>query len=295
MKVYEYSLYYNERDVAEIKARESQCWVDELHICEANRTFRGASKPYEFDLSFPHIRYHMLNGNAFREPYYFKLSRRFPFIRKASTAWLNEAIQRNYVTQVIDPLADDIVVLSDIDEIIDSRYVEKLLAMARDQDIVTVRLHFTMFYLNLFSTNWDKVWNYTPEDYSYRVFVMTGRYFQAMKKKKLTSNTLRRRGEGGKLTRRITCMDTISGFHHSWLGGGRQVLTKLKAYAHDSDHHVNAILDKDGNYDEEKVRDLISRGESLFPGHRLERQDPDTVDFLPTIRENVERYRRFIL
>lgn len=68
---------------------------------------------------------------------------------------------------------DDIVILSDIDEIIDSRYLDEIIHEVRKRGIVTIKLCFTLFYLNLVSTNWGGA------PISYRLFIMT-KYFKKM-------------------------------------------------------------------------------------------------------------------
>lgn len=49
---------------------------------------------------------------------------------------------------------EDIVILSDVDEMILNEYFEEIIEIAKQKEIMTIKLHFTLFYFNLYSTNW---------------------------------------------------------------------------------------------------------------------------------------------
>lgn len=85
------------------------------------------------------------------------------------TAWYNEGVSRNHTLWNVDYNDDDILVLSDIDEIIDSRFADEIIDSVKQLGIVTVKIYFTMFYFNLFCKKWSG-----PEGYSYRIFVARG-------------------------------------------------------------------------------------------------------------------------
>ena len=121
----------------------------------------------------------------------------------------NETMQRNYVHEVLSPEANDIVILADIDEIVDHTLAQELIDLARKHGVVSVELHHTMFYLNLFSQNWHELWDGAPENYAYRLFVMTGEHFNTMK---YTSNSLRRDGEWGYINGKYIWKKAFTGF-----------------------------------------------------------------------------------
>lgn len=163
---------------------------------------------------------------------------------------------------------------------------------AKRRGILTLKLHFTLFYLNLFSTNWHELWANSPSDYSYRVFIMKGSYFNSMK---LTSNKLRRKGEAGKLTKSVYCFDEIMGFHLSWLGDADQIVAKLQSYAHDISDHSGSIVDENGELCVEKIRMKIMKRESLFDGHKLEIRNVGEIRFLRAIEENIHSYKELLI
>lgn len=283
MKIYQCTPFYNEQFIANLNLEESSKWIDEFHITEGNMNFQYKEREYEFkiDNKFNNLRYHKFNckGKYVEKNIYGKLKlfkNRFSKneYRKqimSSPTWYNEAVQRNTSCKYINPNDDDIVILSDIDEIIDSRYAEKIISEVKKRGIVTIKLYFTLFYLNLYSTNWGG-----PEDYSYRVFIMTGKYFKNMD---VSSDELRKLGEQGKLINKIYCLDEICGFHHSWLGDEEFILNKIKSYAH-TEHSEYADI----NY----IKKCLKNKKSIFPGHELVlRNDVELIESIKNKKDSL--------
>lgn len=269
MRVFECCMYYDEAMAAAIKIAESSRWVDELHVLESDRTFKDAPKPFTFSLAHPCLHFH-----RHFEP---KVDR---FIRRLRgrklTAWGREAQQREACSARIDPAAGDIVVLSDIDEIIDSRLAEPIIDAARKHGIISVRLHFTLFYLNVVSLNWHDVWPGSAPDYAYRVFVMTGEHFNRLRG---NTHSLRTRGQSGQLATEVPLFEGFAGFHHSWLGDASYVGRKIAAYAHRLDEHIPEIARPDGTVDTDCVDRLMRQGRSIFAHHELSVVAPATRGF----------------
>jgi len=262
MKIIECCPFFNENLVAKIKIEEGEKWIDELHIAECDKTFRYKDKPYTFaHVGERIIRYHQLKGKLAFKKSRWGLTRKPWFIKYKSYPWQNEAIQRNFVCRQFDYSDSDIIILSDIDEIIDSRYADRLVHEVKAHGIVTVKFHFSFFFFNLFSRNWPG-----PPDYSYRTFAMTGTRFRQMT---MTSDQLRKAGECGDLLQDVHCFDEIVGFHHSWLGNEQAVAEKLRAYAHAPDDHAKGLFVGDAiNMD--YLKDCIAQQRSIFgPEHEL--------------------------
>jgi molecular chaperone DnaK len=112
-----------------------------------------------------------------------------------------EQLADSLIKRTIDPckkaLKNAGLSTSDIDEIIDSRFSEELIRYVNKYGITTIKLHYTLYYFNLFSKNWVG-----PPDYSYRVFLMSGEYF---KRNSVNSNLLRKAGERGDLVETVKC------------------------------------------------------------------------------------------
>jgi hypothetical protein len=241
VNVYEYSPFLNEHRVLEIKAREAAKWVHEIHLCEADRTFSYGVKDTNFHPSAEalpcRVRHHSLKTDGvFRKPdenqiYYDpKVHGRDGFdtwywrLLCGNAAYHNEAVQRNYATSFLHDVVtdEDIVILSDVDEIVDSRFAERIVEETKRHGIMTMRLHYSVFYLNLFTRT-----NHGVSDFSYRLFVMTGRYFKTMP---FTPDYLRKRGIEGGFLNEIYCPEQHLGFHHSWLEPDKNALRKLQAF-----------------------------------------------------------------
>jgi hypothetical protein len=246
VKVHEFSPFFNEVRVLEIKLREAAGWIDRVHLCEADHTFSNAPKPWNYPAADLERRAPELGAfvdyaplataGLFRDPparqiYYDpRRHRREGFdswyweLLRGNAAYHNEAVQRNWPTrQVVQEVGDDdIVILSDVDEILDSRHAERIIDATRKHGIITVKLYFSVFYLNLFSAS-----NHGVPDFAYRLYVMTVRHFRTLP---FTPDYLRKRGiEGGWLDV-IPCLPEPMGFHHSWLEHRKNAFPKLKAF-----------------------------------------------------------------
>ena len=238
MKVYEFCSFLNENEVAEIKIKENESWVDELHILEANKTFTYNDKPYNFNegLITSKVKYHQVNmdeefrkteenkdyfnndtcgADNFDKWYWNLLSQNYGFF--------NEAVQRNKCAMLKEIVSDDdIIILSDLDEIIDSRFADQIIDAVKKHQVLTVKLHYTSFYFNLFLQS-----NHGAPNFSYRWFAMTGRYFKSMP---FTGDFLRKKGIAEAMYDVVPCLDFMAGFHHSWVNHPINALPKLKAF-----------------------------------------------------------------
>jgi hypothetical protein len=248
MKVYEYSPFFNEARVLQIKLREADRWVDEVHLCEADRTFSYSPKPLYLASILKQqahgpqlerrVRAHALvSDGVFRAPsaeaIYYDPSRHgvgdfdrwYWQLLSGNAAYHNEAVQRNRAISVLARHVrdDDLVILSDVDEIIDSRHAEFIASETAKHGIITVKLHYSVFYLNLFTAS-----NHGMPHFSYRLFVMTGRYFRTLP---FSPDYLRKRGIEGGFRDFIHCPEQVLGFHHSWLDHEQNAFPKLQAFA----------------------------------------------------------------
>jgi hypothetical protein len=264
-----------------------------LHLCEATRSFRGQPRPVALTQADDFARLHVLDAaSRFHPEYRWGFSRHAPFFRRKDVARKNETIQRNHVHDVLDLEDDDIVILSDVDEIIDSRHADEIVEMARKHGVISIRMHHSLFFLNLYSTNWHELWDGAPPDYAYRVFVMTGRYFRA---RRFTSDRIRRLGEWGRLASEVTLLGGMRGFHHSWLGDEKAALAKLQAYSHQVSDHVGELYDGAGAASLDRLGRMIREGRSIFPGNRLEVRGFDEIEPLGYVAENAERFAHLVL
>ncbi|MDE1309877.1 hypothetical protein MCX36_05310 [Vibrio aestuarianus] len=278
-KIYEFCSFFNENLIAQLKAKESSKWMDKLVIHEADYTFSYKEKGFLLDSNLAEsefITYKKLNVTSRFKKNGYGMSRIFPYFRFKNRSWHNETIQREFNTTIkeLDVKDDDILIFSDIDEIIDSRKAQELIKLVNIHNIITVKLHYSLFYLNLFSEDWAG-----PKDYSYRVFIMTGSHFRKLE---CTVDQLRKKGERGELVDEVFCPNDFYGFHHSWLGDENKILEKLEAYSHTPDEHDGSISSQ-GKYDINVIRSKLLKGESIYKGHKLKINND--LDFLSSIDE----------
>lgn len=286
--------FYNESLIAKLQIHEASKWVDEIHITEFDKSFKYT----EHELAFgnlallPKVFYHPMQARgkylAPRRyiPHFIlnPVSRWLKHIVRG-TAWYNEAVSRNYSLWNSNYDDDDILILSDVDEIIDSKYSQEIIDAVNQYGIITIRIHFTCFYFNLFCPKFSG-----PADYSYRIFVVKGKVMR--EKFHNDSDYLRKCGERSKILDVVKCLDGIKGFHHSWLGDDNFVINKLRSYAHDESDHSSEIL-TNGKYDIEKIKKKLVNGESIFQNVDLIYND--TIPLLEEVEKCQKDYPLFFL
>lgn len=111
--------FFNEIDLLEMRVNTLAPYVDAFVLCEANRTFQGAEKPYHFSGD----KSGSVWPNAFGtgRPLYIvrtDLSSLDEKTLPSVDAWLREATQRRAIIQRLQTLSlKDRIILSDVDEI----------------------------------------------------------------------------------------------------------------------------------------------------------------------------------
>jgi hypothetical protein len=284
MKIYEFCPFFIENRAAEIKIKEDSSWVDQLHILESNKSFSNDDKNFNFNknLMTDKVVYHAYDvSNIFRnieeKPMYYSLN---PFDKKNFIKWywklmnnsgvfFNESVQRNLCKPMLNELVEDndIVILSDLDEIIDSRYADRIISEVKKHQIISINLYVTAYYLNLFCSTCVGAPNYC-----YRIFIMTGRYFKLMP---FTSDFLRKCGFENRLVNNIYKLNEFAGFHHSLLDYKNTFQVKRNAYRCNTD-------DKTGL--SEDYAEVCIKNKRLFHNHTKLYVD-NRKNFLQSLKE----------
>ena len=117
MKIFDCFTYFNEADILRIRLEELGDLVDFFVIIEASETFTGSSKRFYFD-DIP----------SWIDKWKDKIIRvKVNFPQDVNTSWLKEYYQRNAIISGLS-LAEpeDIIIISDADEIINSNIVSQL-------------------------------------------------------------------------------------------------------------------------------------------------------------------------
>lgn len=248
--IIECSPFFRENIVAGIKLEESSSWVDRHVIVEANRTHKGETKEYCFAHgSHPRVDYRKMRVDREFTTRTWHPSRRFPFLAKRSFSWVNDGLQRDYVLRDLDVDDSDIIIFSDMDEILDSRQADRIVEETRRHGLLTVGLYVNTYFLNVFDFN-----QIGPPDFSFRVFVMTGAFLRNMQ---FGIDKLRKLGESGALLDNTYRIPGYSGFHLSWIGDAEFVKDKMQAFAHEPEHFGGEAYHADGSVDLSAVEQSI--------------------------------------
>lgn len=114
---YEFFSFYNEFDMLELKLQEHDAYVDQFVITESNRTYNQIDKPYRMEQQWQRyskwhhkIKYSKFDANGL-EP-----------------GWPTEKAQRAWSISQTDLQAEDIMVISDLDEFLTPRDWGNLMA-----------------------------------------------------------------------------------------------------------------------------------------------------------------------
>lgn len=280
--------FYNENLVANVNISEASKWVDEIHITECNKSFKYGDHEYCFHLNEPNekVYYHQLDGNKYYLKPRMRKNKFIPphiLLKPVSrwmkhfcygTAWYNEGASRNHSLWNANYSDDDILILSDVDEIIDSRCADEIISEVKKHGIITVKIYFTQYYFNLFCRQWSG-----PDGYSYRIFAVRG---DVMRKQYYNdSDFLRKQGESSKLLDSIRCLDGYKGFHHSWLGDENFIATKMMSYAHPLEWHNSGCLNERGEPDVTVIKQMLKEGKPVLGDTPLEVDN--TIELLETV------------
>lgn len=161
MRIFDTFLFAGAFDLLDLRLRTLDKLADIFVIVEANKTFRGKAKPFEFERRrddyaelADRIRYvKVTDGPAEGE-----MDWRGTEEAKRRAAVLDH--QRNCVMRgLLDADDQDVILLADLDEIPDPRVLGHVLSALREQSFVTMRLRMYAFWLNARLDNWTSgIW-----------------------------------------------------------------------------------------------------------------------------------------
>lgn len=136
MRIFDCFTFYNELDLLELRLRELYDKVDHFVIVEATTTFTNRAKPLYFDL----------NRKRYSE-WADKIRHIVVDLPQSTNAWDNETAQRDTIIQgCLDREPNDIVIVTDVDEILRPDAVDKL--RASEQTLWPMRMPVFNFKFN---------------------------------------------------------------------------------------------------------------------------------------------------
>jgi beta-1,4-mannosyl-glycoprotein beta-1,4-N-acetylglucosaminyltransferase len=279
--VYDCFIFFNELDLLEIRLNELNEVVDKFVLIEANKTFQNNHKPYYFEENkerFSSFLDKIIHIKLDKYPLFIPIINPF-------TPWKLEFFQRNSIVKgLVNCKPEDIVLISDVDEIPKASVLKEMLAKGIDQ-IYGLKMDMYMYFLNN-QLIYDGGSSMTMEQSKDGIWHCTAVLpYKLLKQKpnrlrKIIMRT-RRRGEVFKII-------PNAGWHFTYLGGVKNIIKKLEAFSHTE-------FNNDTFKSQEKIEEYITTGKDLF-GRDMQFKMLENLETLPKfIQENANnpKYKEY--
>ena len=245
--------FFNELDLLEIRLNTLSEVVDKFVLVESPFTHTGNPKPLYYDENKK--RFSKFNDRIIHIVVddFPEMPNDMPIREKA---WTRENWQRNAIVRGLpkDIKDDDILLISDLDEIPSPEYVKS--AISSPVGITRLDLKAYCFFINLRNISYP-IWNNGTRILTWETFNAPNTYANA----KYTECCLAAVNQGPSATRvRFLKPDKIlqpAGWHFSYLGGVEAIQKKMKSIAHTE-------FDTEKRTSLENIRKTLLAGKSLF-------------------------------
>lgn len=278
---YDCFTFFNELDLLEIRLNTLNDVVDRFVIAEATRTHRGQPKELLFEKNRDRFA-------AFADKIdYVVVDDLLPEEEVAkdllNLPWTNENRQRNALARGLSGARDDDVVLvSDLDEIPRPEKVVEAARLAREGEVVRLVLDVFVYYANFRNYNAPR-WDIGTVALSAKSFregeavmrVPCGRFTVASE----CAGRCVQRVRFVEPTRRLA----HGGWHMTYLGGADAVRRKLQSFSH---AEAASLADR--------VEERLARGENVLDGMRDSFGVPLDASFPPYLVANRERFAHLV-
>lgn len=270
MKIYDCFTFYNELDLLELRFAELYDHVDYFVLVEANRTFQNNEKPFYFDQ----------NLNRFAQYMDKVIHVRVDDMPTDTDAWGREAHQRNAIAQgLIDADDDDIIMVSDLDEIIRPEVVDAM-RVDTENSIWGLRMPLFYFKFNYMLTTTDSI--YTTWGMACRKRLLTNA-------EDLRRNRFSLNGFALNYNQNGIHMMEHAGWQFSYLGDTDFARSKIQSFAHVETNRPEVIDSLD-------IERSVANGDGLGPSP-VERFVSVQVDsYMPrTLQQEPDKYSKYIV
>jgi beta-1,4-mannosyl-glycoprotein beta-1,4-N-acetylglucosaminyltransferase len=257
MKIIDCFLFFNEIDLLKLRLKELNDVVDHFVLVESTKTFSNKQKSLFYDS----------NKELFTE-YHNKITHlvcsKMPANRiwrsRRRSAWKRQEIQRNFLAEGINKISpnnDDLILLSDVDEIPDPR---TLLELKDSKFSSLANLEQDLYYYNITCRHEEK-WH----------LALISSYKSLMPH----LNSLHRL----RIDRSHPSKASIiprGGWHFSYFGGVDAIMNKIKNLS------AHTEIDRPEISNPGKIQKLVSeRKDILLRGETFEYIEPNENDYLP--------------
>lgn len=276
--VFDCFTFFNELELLEVRLHTLAPYVDAFVLCEANRTFQGAEKPYIFSQSRPI--FGEIKNRPGSNPTVHGPTGKPVYIIRADLAgldggedpWKREAAQRRAITDALALLrldGRDRIILSDVDEIPNlepfSFYPPDLW---QSDPIIAWKQDLYYYWVNMRCWQWVG-----PVSCTWHTLV----------------NQFRCDMQALRDYRHEAPYEIPGGWHFSFLGGAEAIKRKIEAFSHTEYRH----LANHRNIHEaltERWKDNIDLFGRTLPGMKFELM-PDDSHLPAYLRENRARFK----
>ena len=269
-KIYDCFTFFNELDLLELRFEELYDHVDYFVLVEADRTFQNAPKPYYFGK----------NQHRFSKYMDKVIHIQVEDMPANTDAWGREAHQRNAISRGIrDANDNDIIVISDLDEIIRPEVIDQL--KTDDQNSIWgMRMPLFYFKFNYMLTTTDSV---------YTTWGMACRKKVFSQAEDLRRNRFALNGFELNYNHNGIRMIEHAGWQFSYLGDTEFAKSKIQSFSHTETNRPEVIDSLD-------IERSIACGNGLGIS-AVEKFSPVIVDsYMPrTIQQNLAKYSQYLV
>lgn len=208
-KIYDCFIFFNELELLDVRLHELYDEVDYFVLVESVETFRGKSKPLYYDTNKAHF-----------EKFSDKIIHVIVKDRiQITNPWIREEFQRNQIMQgLVDCDKNDIIMISDVDEIIRSNAISPIIKAVKKENGLPVVCQQTPY--RFFLNTWESALNWAG------TCALT--YHEL---KKTSPHMLRlNRNNGGPIF--YYPVISNSGWHFISLGGLERYILKTESISH---------------------------------------------------------------
>lgn len=256
-RIFDCFIFFKELDLLEIRLHELYDKVDFFILCEATRTFQDRLKPLVF-------RENRHRFARFLDKIIHVVVEDMP---EGGESWGREHFQRAAIRRGLVGLdAEDIVIVSDLDEIIRAGTIDILQSRS---GYFMIDMPMYQFYLNTCAIpeGWNKAFAY-----SFRLDDRIGDFGMVRVQQEETFQKFVSE----------SCKVEKGGWHFTYIGGAESVREKLSAYSHTGGHYEAMLAD--GSIEQQMVTGLQVGGGAITRLHLIDDSFPRHV------RANIRHY-----
>jgi hypothetical protein len=271
-------LYFNEKELLELRYEILKDVVDGFIITDANRTFKGDPKPFTCvetlrELGIPEDKVQVLHVEL-------------PSKEEILNPWMREYAQRDALAvgmRMTPP--DSVFFFSDVDEIPRPDSLLEAVELAKQSPERCVRLSMPMFYgrADLRVINPDGKPDEAPNNWICGTVVLHQYLEQSLSQIRMNVND-------------IVVGNCDAGWHFSWMGDAERLKTKVQSFSHCYDDIPNSVAPANSK---EMLDFMDSYRATAGATDPLGRTDHILIDYphesLPPELFRIDRVRSFLL